>query len=218
MASEFPYNLRFPGQYYQTETGLNYNYYRDYDPLTGKYIESDPIGLQAESYSTYGYAADDPVALSDPLGLYVKICSRWLGKAQNPATGRWNPSATTTSMSVDSSLASTLLQVQIRPGDEESLRGRTRQMAADALWSAAAISLMPMCWLPLKRSVRQPIAPSQVRSSARQDWSRRLQGPATANHGHGMSLRRRSRTIWLTSTAQRALSNSEWLQQFLTGY
>ncbi len=49
----FPYNLRFPGQYYQAETGLNQNWNRDYDPLTGKYVESDPIGLNGgvNSYS-----------------------------------------------------------------------------------------------------------------------------------------------------------------------
>src|SRR5579864_9226916 len=36
------YNLRFPGQYYDSETGHNYNYERDYDSSTGRYIESDP--------------------------------------------------------------------------------------------------------------------------------------------------------------------------------
>jgi len=39
-----PFNLRFPGQYYDRETGLHYNYFRDYDPGTGRYIESDPMG------------------------------------------------------------------------------------------------------------------------------------------------------------------------------
>ena len=38
-------NLRFPGQYFDRETGLHYNYFRDYEPRTGRYIESDPIGL-----------------------------------------------------------------------------------------------------------------------------------------------------------------------------
>ncbi|RMK76117.1 hypothetical protein IPC84_28670, partial [Pseudomonas aeruginosa] len=37
-------NLRFPGQYYDAESGLHYNYFRDYDPETGRYVESDPIG------------------------------------------------------------------------------------------------------------------------------------------------------------------------------
>ena len=40
-------NLRFPGQYFDAETGLNYNYFRDYNPVIGRYIEADPIGLLA---------------------------------------------------------------------------------------------------------------------------------------------------------------------------
>jgi RHS repeat-associated protein len=36
-----------PGQYFDKETNLHYNYYRDYDPAQGRYVESDPIGLQA---------------------------------------------------------------------------------------------------------------------------------------------------------------------------
>jgi RHS repeat-associated protein len=65
----FIYNLRFPGQYYQAETGLNYNYFRDYDPQTGRYIESDPIGLGGGSDSTYEYAEQSPISASDRLGL-----------------------------------------------------------------------------------------------------------------------------------------------------
>jgi RHS repeat-associated protein len=70
----FAYNLRFPGQYYQAETGLNYNYYRDYDPLTGRYIESDPVGLTG-GINTYAYVAGRPTMATDPQGLF--LCDDW---------------------------------------------------------------------------------------------------------------------------------------------
>ncbi len=44
-ASTITNNLRFPGQYFDAETGLNYNYYRDYNPVIGRYLESDPLLL-----------------------------------------------------------------------------------------------------------------------------------------------------------------------------
>ena len=62
------YNLRFPGQYYQTETGLNQNWNRDYDPLGGgRYVESDPLGLWG-GLNTYAYAYSNPLSWSDPNG------------------------------------------------------------------------------------------------------------------------------------------------------
>ncbi|BCT51815.1 hypothetical protein RVB2_26380 [Pseudomonas aeruginosa] len=61
-------NLRFPGQYYDAESGLHYNYFRDYDPETGRYVESDPIGL-AGGLNTLGYAGQNPVMHQDPDGL-----------------------------------------------------------------------------------------------------------------------------------------------------
>jgi len=47
-----------------------YNYYRDYDPATGRYVESDPIGLAGGSSSTYTYVSDRPTMSVDPRGLY----------------------------------------------------------------------------------------------------------------------------------------------------
>ena len=65
---KFTYNLRFPGQYFDSETGLHYNYFRDYDPSTGRYIESDPVGLNG-GINTYTYAANSPLRYIDPKGL-----------------------------------------------------------------------------------------------------------------------------------------------------
>jgi RHS repeat-associated protein len=63
----FVYNLRFPGQYLDDETGLAYNYFRDYDPVTGRYIQSDPIGLDG-GLNTYLYANAKPLRYTDPDG------------------------------------------------------------------------------------------------------------------------------------------------------
>jgi RHS repeat-associated protein len=64
----FNYNLRFPGQYSLNESGLYYNYFRDYDPQMGRYVESDPLGLAA-GVNTYAYVRSNAVSRIDSNGL-----------------------------------------------------------------------------------------------------------------------------------------------------
>ncbi len=66
-------NLRFPGQYADQEAGLHYNGHRSYDPATGRYLESDPIGLMGGA-NTFAYVFLSPLMLADPLGLDVRVC------------------------------------------------------------------------------------------------------------------------------------------------
>ncbi|HVI56034.1 MAG TPA: RHS repeat-associated core domain-containing protein [Luteibacter sp.] len=67
----FTFNLRFPGQYFDAESGLHYNAHRAYEPATGRYLESDPSGLKG-GISTYLYAMGQPTLLTDRLGLDPK--------------------------------------------------------------------------------------------------------------------------------------------------
>ena len=86
-------NLRFPGQWFQAETGLHQNWMRDYDPTTGRYLQADPLGL-VDGPSVYGYVRQSPGRYVDPAGLWQFTFTIGVGPAAQITighnSGQWN--------------------------------------------------------------------------------------------------------------------------------
>ncbi|WP_158550291.1 MULTISPECIES: RHS repeat-associated core domain-containing protein [unclassified Simplicispira] len=68
------FNLRYPGQYFDQETGLHYNYFRSYDSRTGRYTQADPIGLDG-GWNRFAYVEGNPLSYVDPEGLAAEHTS-----------------------------------------------------------------------------------------------------------------------------------------------
>jgi RHS repeat-associated protein len=67
----FENNFRFPGQYYDKETGFHYNYHRYYQPQTGRYLRADPIGLKRKGINLFVFVENRPLNLIDLFGLEI---------------------------------------------------------------------------------------------------------------------------------------------------
>jgi RHS repeat-associated protein len=100
-AFEFP--LRYPGQYADKETNLHYNFFRDYDPGVGRYVESDPIGLDG-GINAYSYVDGSPTSLTDPKGLQIRVPRPVFPGMQGPGSSGRSSGSSTGSPEIDDAL------------------------------------------------------------------------------------------------------------------
>jgi RHS repeat-associated protein len=84
----FVFDMRFPGQRYDSASGSNYNYFRDYESASGRYVQSDPVGLLG-GISTYAYVGGNPISNIDPDGLQFLPYSRNINT--RPSSGQRLP-------------------------------------------------------------------------------------------------------------------------------
>jgi RHS repeat-associated protein len=86
----FVFDMRFPGQRYDSATGMSYNYFRDYEAATGRYVQSDPIGLNGGP-STFGYVGGNPLRRTDPTGLADPMLELYAAGVLKRMPGRPDP-------------------------------------------------------------------------------------------------------------------------------
>ncbi|MBM4146703.1 MAG: hypothetical protein FJ240_10620 [Nitrospira sp.] len=82
-------NLRFPGQYYDAETGLHQNWHREYKPEIGRYISEDPLRFKGGDVNFYVYVGNNSVNLKDPKGLTLPSYN-YCGPGNKPNTDPTN--------------------------------------------------------------------------------------------------------------------------------
>jgi RHS repeat-associated protein len=81
------FNLRYPGQVADGETGLSYNYFRSYDARTGRYTQGDPIGLDG-GWNRFAYVNQNPLSYVDPEGLQAST-DPWFGHGGDQGFKTW---------------------------------------------------------------------------------------------------------------------------------
>src|SRR5256885_1225079 len=82
-AQAVKFDLRYPGQVFDEETGLSYNLHRYYDAATGRYIQADPIGLEG-GWNRFGYVGGNPLIYGDPQGLFKVRSEEHTSELQSP--------------------------------------------------------------------------------------------------------------------------------------
>ena len=133
-----PIALRFPGQWFQAESGLYQNWMRDYDPTTGRYLQADPLGL-VDGPSVYGYALQNPGRYVDPRGEGVIALAPIVGYIWGLITGGTTAAGTGASLTGVAVGAGILAIVPSTTGDG-TLKGEDAQ--------SDAIANGEMCPLP----------------------------------------------------------------------
>jgi RHS repeat-associated protein len=137
---DFTFNLRFPGQYADQESGLFYNYWRNYDSSKGGYTQSDPIGLAGGSLSTYVYVDGNPLIYTDPSGTIAVADDLLIGGAIlatacaldsgcRQGVGNALTSVATAAGSAASAIANALAQCPPAPGGRDPCKGLRDQLA-----------------------------------------------------------------------------------------
>ncbi|MFC3651917.1 RHS repeat-associated core domain-containing protein [Dyella humi] len=111
----YTYNLRFPGQYFDVESGLTHNFQRDFDSSTGRFTQTDPSG-QAGGLPLYVYGANNPLRNVDPYGLWV--CNGTTSQCGSFQGGLQALAAASTSSNLDPAQQATLANILAAYGQQ----------------------------------------------------------------------------------------------------